>query len=163
MEHSGGPAWLAALEHSPLGQAMRESIWLYPTVEIVHILGFVLLVGPIVAFDFRLLGLARDIPLDRLGRLLIRTSVTGFCLTAPAGLLLFATEATAVAANPAFFVKLGFIAAGLANAGLFRLVARRQERAWPPALPTAWGRFAGAVSLAAWTGAIVCGRLLAYF
>ena len=30
---------LGALEASGLGQAMRQSLWLYPAVEIVHIVG----------------------------------------------------------------------------------------------------------------------------
>jgi hypothetical protein len=163
MEHGGGPAWLAALEHSGIGEAMRQSIWLYPTVEIVHILGFVLLVGPIAAYDLRLLSFARKLPLDQLGHLLVRTSIGGFCLVVPSGLLLFTTEATAVAANPVFPVKLGCIAVGLANAGLFRLVVGRNPAAWRADIPRSSSRLAGAVSLAAWTSAIVCGRLLAYF
>ena len=33
-----------------IATAMRENLWLYPTVEIVHILGFVILVGAVVMF-----------------------------------------------------------------------------------------------------------------
>ena len=75
MEHGGeGPALLVALEQSVLGATMRQSIFLYPAVEIVHIFGFILLVGSIVAFDLRLLGLIRELPADRLARLLVRLS-----------------------------------------------------------------------------------------
>ena len=41
---------------------MRQWHWLYPIVEIVHILGFVVLVGAALIFDLRLLGLARTLP-----------------------------------------------------------------------------------------------------
>jgi hypothetical protein len=164
MEHGGeGPAVLLALEQSVLGAAMRQSIYLYPAVEIVHIFGFILLVGSIIAFDLRLLGLVRELPADRLARLLVRLSMLGFAAVVPSGLLLFATEATAVWANPIFPVKLGFIAAGLLNVALFHAVIGRNIAGWGIALPPAPARVVGAVSLAAWGGAIVCGRLLAYF
>jgi hypothetical protein len=40
-----GPAWLVWLETSRLAAEMRQSLWLYPIVEIVHILGLAILVG----------------------------------------------------------------------------------------------------------------------
>jgi hypothetical protein len=39
------PAWLVWLEGSAPALAMRNSIWLYPIVEIVHLVGIVLLAG----------------------------------------------------------------------------------------------------------------------
>lgn len=45
MDVPSGPALLAWLETSALGVAMREWAWLYPIVEIHHILGFVVLVS----------------------------------------------------------------------------------------------------------------------
>ena len=40
---------------------MREWLWLYPSVEIVHIVGFVILVGSVAMFDLRVLGLSKQI------------------------------------------------------------------------------------------------------
>ena len=51
-----GAAWLVWLETSALAVAMRQWQWLYPIVEILHILGFVLVVGGAFFFDLRLLG-----------------------------------------------------------------------------------------------------------
>src|SRR5918999_1661786 len=59
---------LGALEGSGLGQAMRQWLWLYPSVEIVHIAGIALLFGSIAVLDLRLLGLSRSIPVRRLAR-----------------------------------------------------------------------------------------------
>ncbi len=47
---------LGALEASGLGQAMRQWLWLYPSVETVHIVGIGLLFGSIAVLDLRLLG-----------------------------------------------------------------------------------------------------------
>lgn len=164
MEHGDGPAFLAALEDSAIGAAMRQSLYLYPTVETLHILGFVLLVGSIAAYDLRLLGFGRALPADSLARLLVPCSVAGFLIVLPTGLLLFVTEATSIIANPVFPLKLGFIAIGLANAAIFHVGPYRAVADWRTgvAVPLA-ARAAGAVSLAAWVGALVCGRLLAYF
>jgi len=57
-----GPAWLVWLETSALAMAMRQWTWLYPSVEIVHILGFVVLVGAAFMFDLRLLGVSPATP-----------------------------------------------------------------------------------------------------
>ena len=75
------PDWLDALlswlQGSALGEAVRGTPFLYPTLEAIHILGIALLVGPAFAFDLRLLGVgattrARDdgraLPAARLPR-----------------------------------------------------------------------------------------------
>ena len=53
---------MGAIEMSALGVAMRQSLWLYPIVEIVHLAGIALLFGSIAILDLRLLGLSRAIP-----------------------------------------------------------------------------------------------------
>ena len=65
------PGPLGAIEGLPVAQAMRHWLWLYPAVEIAHILGFVLLVGSIAMFDLRLLGLSKSIPVPALARHLL--------------------------------------------------------------------------------------------
>ena len=59
---------LGALEASGLGQAMRQWLWLYPTVETVHLVGIGLLFGSIAVFDLRLLGFSRSISVKQLSR-----------------------------------------------------------------------------------------------
>ena len=66
MDAGGGTTALAAIERSALATAMRQELWLYPAVEILHIVGFVILVGSIAMLDLRLLGLSRELPVRRL-------------------------------------------------------------------------------------------------
>ena len=47
-----GRSWLEALEGSPLGSAMRDSLWLYPAAETIHLLGLATLVDVLVAYFF---------------------------------------------------------------------------------------------------------------
>lgn len=163
MEHApSAHPWLIALEQSALGEAMRSSLLLYPAVEVLHILGFVLLVGSILGFDLRLLGFSLRLPAAPFARHAVPLAVLGFCVAAPTGFLLFSTEATSIAVNPAFQVKLACIAIGLANAGLFHLGPWRSMELWGVTHVPAVARIGAAVSLLAWCGAIIGGRLIAY-
>jgi hypothetical protein len=165
LTHPGtGADWLVWLEATGLAVAMRQWLWLYPIVEIIHIAGIVLLVGGAVLFDLRLLGLAPQLPVTDLARHLLRWARAGFTMVVPTGLLMFTAHATEMAVNPAFRLKLLLIALGGLNAGAFHWGPFRGVVAWnQDATPPTAARIAAALSLAVWTGVIACGRLLAYF
>src|SRR6516164_9857110 len=44
------------LEQTWIAASVRESVWLFPAIETVHLLGMAALVGTITVFDLRLLG-----------------------------------------------------------------------------------------------------------
>lgn len=159
-----GPAWLVWLETSGLAVAMRQWQWLYPIVEIVHIVGFVSLVGAAFMFDARLLGRSRALPVSGLERHLLPWARWSLLLVAPTGAMMFVAHATEMAENPAFRVKLLFLAAAFVNAAVFHRWPFRSVGDWDTEVvgPGA-ARAAGVLSLALWTGVIACGRLIAYF
>jgi hypothetical protein len=158
-----GPAWLVALETSGFAQAMRHWLWLYPVVEILHILGFVLLVGAAVMFDLRLLGISSGIPVSQLARHLLPWSRVGLGLVAPSGLAMFSAHATEWIENPAFWVKLSLIALAGLNAWAFHRSTFRSVSTWDRHVPApAAARVSALASLALWVGVVSCGRLLAY-
>jgi hypothetical protein len=156
-------AWLEALEGSALGAAMRDSLWLYPAAETVHLLGLATLVGCAAAFDLRLLGFSRHLPARAVARHLLTCARAGFAVAAVSGALLFTADATALAENPAFRWKLALISVAGLNALRFHLGPFRlggdwdQERAAPPA-----ARIAAVISLTVWAGVVTAGRLIAY-
>lgn len=162
MEHqTAGPAWAVALEASGLGEAMRSSAVLYPAANVIHVIAVLLLVGPIVALDLRLLGFARGIDAAALDRYLTRFAYVALPVIAVTGFALFSADATALAGNVAFRAKLLLAAAGLANAVVFRLIWRRRLPSWgagPPLL----GRAQPAASVLIWLAAVASGRLIAY-
>lgn len=152
---------LQALEAWPVAAALRRSAVLYPLVNAAHILGIGLLVGPIVTLDLRILGLFRRTPLPVLGPPLVRMAAAGFGLALATGLLLFSVRPADYAANPAFLAKLGLILGGLLNVLALRLGtgwgrALAGEGVGPPV------RFAAAVSLLVWLGAVLAGRWIAF-
>ena len=163
------PGPLGAIEASGLGRAMREWLWLYPSVEIVHIVGIALLFGSIAVLDLRLLGFSqKTLSVRRLARHVLPWTAASFLLIIPSGLLMFVAHATDFISSPVFVTKLCLIMLAGVNAALFHAIAMRTADVWdtedmrdlrpPPSV-----RFAGAASLLIWISVIACGRLLAYF
>lgn len=165
MEHglAEAPAWLVALETSGLGQALRSSLWLFPAVETLHIVGFALLVGAIVAFDLRLLTADGDFDVERWVRRLVPVAATGLILAMAMGALLFTSEATAFARNPLFLAKMTLLVLALLNVAWFHLGPLRLRRTIGPSvgIPASL-RASAALSMAGWLAVLVCGRLIAY-
>lgn len=157
------PAWLAWLENAALSQAMREQVWLYPTVEIVHIVGFSVLVGAVTLFDLRLLGCAAALPVRTLARHLLLWALASLLLIVPAGAAMFAAQPAEFAGNAVFLLKLGLILVAGANAAIFHLGVYRSVEQWNIDTPTpAIARLQALLSISLWIGIISCGRLLAY-
>jgi hypothetical protein len=165
MEHglANVPAWLVALETSGLGQALRGSLWLFPAVETLHIIGFALLVGSIVAFDLRLLTADGDFDVERWARRLVPVAATGLVLAMAMGVLLFTSEATAFARNPLFLAKMTLLVLALLNVAWFHLGPLRLRRTIGPSVGIpASIRVSAALSMVGWLAVLVCGRLIAY-
>lgn len=165
MEHaaSGGPALFAWLEASGIGAAMRQSPMLYPAVETLHIIGFAVLIGAIIAFDLRVLGFGRFLPIERAACHLLPVALCGFALAAPMGVLLFSTEATSIGQNPAFLAKMSLLVLAGVNAALFHLVPWRRVAQWGEGAAPITAKFGAAVSIVVWIGVVCGGRLIAYF
>jgi hypothetical protein len=162
MEHAG-PDVFAAIEHTALATAMRQMLWLYPAVEIVHILGFVVLVGSVAMLDLRLLGLSRGLSVRELSRHLLPWTWGALIVIVPTGLLMFIAHAGSLIASRAFVLKLVLIFAAGVNAALFQLGPYRSVGHWDRGVaePVS-AKVHAALSLIIWVGVIACGRLLAY-
>jgi hypothetical protein len=163
MQGPGTAGPIGALEQMPLAVAMRHELWLYPAVEIVHIAGFVVLVGSIAILDLRLLGLGRTLSVRALTRHVLPWTVGAFALIVPSGLLMFSAHASDFLTNRAFQLKLLLILCAGVNAALFHVGAYRTVRQWDgDVAPPAAARAHAGVSLLLWFSVIACGRLLAY-
>ena len=145
---------LAQLEQSGLATWIRESgvLYGYPLILFLHTLGLSTLVGLNSAIDLRLLGVGSGIPLTSLERT-FWLMWAGFALNAATGSLLFISDATKHASNPAFYLKLVFVALAVATlARMWNQVFRRHRS----------GKFLAAASLGCWFVALSAGRLMAY-
>jgi hypothetical protein len=158
-----GPAWFVWLETTSFAAAMREWLWLYPIVEIFHILGLSVLVGSAALFDFRLLGLSRSIRVTALAKHLLSWARRSLLLIVPTGLMMFTAHATEMASNPAFQLKMVLLVTAGVNAAAFHAGVFRSVAGWDLEAPAPAAAKASAIlSLCLWAGVITCGRLLAY-
>jgi hypothetical protein len=164
MHEAVGPVWLIWLEGSAVAVAMRQWLWLYPIVEILHICGFVILVGAAGLFDLRLLGMSPQLPVADMARHHLRWARFSLAIVVPSGLMMFTAHATEMAINPAFRVKLVLIAAAGLNAAVFHRGPFASVNAWDRDTTTPLAaKLMALSSLGLWAGVIACGRLLAYF
>jgi len=158
-----GSSILTWLESSSAALFIRQSVWLYPIVEIVHIAGFAVLVGAAVLFDVRLLGFSKTLPVNECVRYLAFWARLSFLAVLPSGFILFMVDATGMASNPVFQLKLVLIGAAILNAMIFHRFTLKYVYQWNVNQPApAAAKMAGTISIFLWLAVISCGRLIAY-
>ena len=145
------------LESSAFSVWMRESpsMLAFPGILAAHTVGLAFVAGLNGALDLRLLGAARGISPGSFARFLPFMWL-GLWVNVLTGVALLAAYPTKALTNPVFYLKLGTIAAALLMLGP---ILRRANEAGGNSRAV---RLLAAASLAAWTAAIVAGRLLAY-
>ena len=153
--------WLQA---APLSVIIRESDWVFPTIESVHVIAFVLVVGSITVVDLRLIGVAsRGRPADELISELLPITWVSFAFAAIAGGLLFIAKPVTYTQNFFFLGKMALLFLAGLNMAAFhlfvhkRLVQRPRNEPHPLA-----ARACGLVSLALWVGVVACGRWIGF-
>lgn len=153
----------ALIETLPFAVAMRKWLWLYPAVEITHIVGFVTLVGSVAMLDLRLLGLSRTISVAALSRHTRPWTLGALLLVVPSGLMMFTAHASDFVSNGAFLTKMTLLIAAGANALWFRVGLYQSVENWDTGIRAPLAvRLTAGLSLLLWVGVISCGRLLAY-
>jgi hypothetical protein len=161
-------AVLRGLEESRVAGLLRDEIWLYPAVEVVHIGAFIVLVGSAFVMDLRLLGRLRSLPVVPLVQHLTRSARWSLGVVVLSGLALFSVDATSLFTNPAFRLKMVLLVAAVANAVVFhRFIFRDGRRpgdaAWAEGTPLPLpARVVGVLSLFLWFSVMALGRLIAY-
>lgn len=151
------------IEALPIARAMRESLWMYPIVEVIHIVGFVILVGSVLMFDLRVLGLNKQISVRALARHLLPWSWAALVLIVPTGFLMFTAHANDFLANRTFQLKMALLMTAGINAIAFHTGPYQSVKAWDVGVPAPLvAKASVAASLVLWLAVITCGRLLAY-
>jgi len=156
--------FLTLLQGSALGDTVRNAQYLYPVLESLHILGIALLIGPAFTFDFRILGFGhRLVSVPVAARYLLPISHIGLAIAVITGTALLSAQATVVANTGAAPWKFGLLLLACVNVPVFHCGVYRRVNEWAdaPVTPVA-ARVGAVVSLAAWTGTVFAGRLLAY-
>ena len=157
-------AFLKLIEASRFATTIRDSIWMFPIVESIHVICFTLVVGTIAVIDLRLLGVAStQRSFQRMASDILKWTWVAFALTVATGLTMFTTNARIYYHNPFFRTKMLLLVLAGVNMLVFEMTARRTVNRWdrarsaPPA-----GKAVAVVSLALWIGVIFMGRIIGF-
>jgi hypothetical protein len=145
--------------------ALRESNFVFPILEGIHVLSIALIAGTVAIVDLRMLGLAlKKEPVSQVAGQILPLTWAGFAVSVLTGTVLFASEAVKCYLSPSFRVKvLLLVFAGL-NPLIFHSTVYRSVAEWGHAVRTPpRARLAAALSLTLWSGIVIAGRAIAYF
>ncbi|MDX1561479.1 MAG: hypothetical protein R3305_01050 [Gammaproteobacteria bacterium] len=133
----------------------------FPTLIALHSVGMAVVVGISLMVTLRLNGIITAISAPLVPRLLT-VAVWGFGLNLLTGLALFITRGPEYIESGIFVLKMGLV---LVSASILFWLRRYLLATAPPTETKLAGRFArgmAAAATAAWFGAVVTGRLIAY-
>ncbi|HWZ76755.1 MAG TPA: DUF6644 family protein [Candidatus Sulfotelmatobacter sp.] len=152
------------LDQTAVGSTIRQSLWLFPAIQTVHLLGMAALVGTITVLDLRLLGWA--MPQRRVSEVTARLlpwAWLGFGVQVVTGVLLFSSEAVKIYGNPAFRLKMLLLLLAGIQALLFQTVVSRKLPTWDdrPALPV-MAKVMGMISILLWLAIVTAGRFIGF-
>jgi hypothetical protein len=147
-------------EATYIGQVVRDSQWLFPVIESVHLLALAAIGGAVLIVDLRLFGLVLDRrPVAELAREAEPWLAWSLVIMLLTGVGLFLSEAVKCYYSQAFWVKMYALPAAL----VFAATARRWVTMADEARVSQWGRrLTGAVSLALWFTVGAAGRWIGF-
>jgi hypothetical protein len=152
-----------AIYDSGIGTALRESVYAFPIVEGLHLIGLAFSVGLILFVDLRLVGLVfKQVPVADVVRPLRPWLLAGFALTIITGIFLFIAEAAKIIGFIVLPLKILLIVLAGINALWFELKWGRKTSEWSGQSLPKQVRLAGWTSIALWGGVVICGRLIPY-
>jgi hypothetical protein len=144
-----------------VAEAIRDSRFLFPAIESIHLLALTVLLGTVVTLSLRLMGAGfRGQTLPSLARAL--QPLTGVSLIAMlvTGSMLFASEAMKCYENPPFWAKMEMLALAIVFQYTFVRSTVRSEGAVSGS-PRAF--IAAAGSLILWFGVGAAGRAIGFY
>lgn len=153
-----------SIEYSALGIFIAESTWAFPTIETIHVIALVTVLGTLLVMDLRLLGVASgNVAVTRMSQDTLPWTWAGFVVAAISGSLLFISKASTYMVNPYFLVKMSLIAVAGLNMLYFHYVTYKTVENWDssPQIPSS-AKWAAAMSLIFWLVIVFCGRAIGF-
>ena len=147
------------VQYSRLLSAMRSSVWLFPVIASIHLMGLALIGGAVLVVDLRLLGLGlRRQPVAQVARDAERWLLVSLVVLLPTGILQFMCfAATKYYYLTAFWVKM----AALSLALIFTFAVRRKVAMTDETrVAPIWRKLVAVVSLSLWSSVAIAGRLI---
>jgi len=143
------------LDQTDVSAMLRNSLVLYTTIEIIHLLGLALLVGTILIVDVGLLGFGmRRQPVSQVARGLARWTWGGLVVMALTGPLLLSSQALKCYNSRVFWTKMAL----LILAVLFHFSVHRKAISDGSHIGPTRARLTGGLSLTLWVATAVAAK-----
>ena len=152
------------IHESALAENIRDSVWLFPLIECIHVVAIVFVIGSISRVDLRLMGVInRERPVVDVHEEMLPYTWTGFAIATIFGLLMWVSKPLVYLGMAFFDVKLALILLAFLNMLYFEYWPFRHVSDWNrnPFPPVA-ARLSGAMSLALWVSVVICGRFMGF-
>jgi hypothetical protein len=148
-------------QDSSLGVMIRESLWMFPIIEAVHLVGLALIGGAVLIVDLRLAGLVlQRQPVSTVASDAEPWLIGSLAVMLVTGALLFTSEALKCYYSPPFWLKMLFLAAAIT----FTFTLRRRVAAADDARISPWlSRAVAIVSVLLWSGVGLMGRGIGFY
>ena len=149
---------------TPFAETIRESEWVFPAFETIHVVAIVLVLGSISRLDMRLIGLtSRGRAVTEVSDEMLPWTWASFGIATVFGLLLFASKPIRYLEIAFFDVKMILILLAGLNMLFFEYVTLKTVAQWDrDPVPPMSARVAGGLSLAFWLSVVVCGRFIGF-
>jgi hypothetical protein len=146
-------------EATALGHGIKESAWLFPVIESVHLLGLSVLGGAVLVVDLRMLGAGlQSRPIAELAREARPWLLGSIGVMIVTGTALFLSESVKCYYSQAFWVKITAIPIAV----LFTLTVRQRVTARAGMTTTATTRLVAIVSMTLWFTVAAAGRWIGF-
>jgi hypothetical protein len=147
-----------SLEMTWVGQTIKESLWYFPAIEAVHLLGLAMLGGAILVVDLRMFGVGlSDRPVAYVARSAHRWLIASIVVMLATGIPLFLSEAVKCLYNTSFWVKMGGLTIGL----IFTFTVRNKV-AMSGTASNATYKMVATFSIAVWLTVAAAGRWIGF-
>jgi hypothetical protein len=152
------------IQSTGFATAIRESNWLFATIECVHVFAIAVVVGTVVMVDLRLLGFGwRDRAVTELTTSVLPVTWCAFVVAVLSGGCMFTSHALKYYNSIPFRIKMACLLLAGFNMMLFHQGAYRSVNSWDRALPPIRSaRIAGALSILLWIAVVASGRMIGF-
>lgn len=151
-----------ALETTAVALWVGESLWGYPIMLGLHVVGLAMVVGLFAMRDLRLIGMLDSVSFQSLLSI-SKLGWMGLLINVISGCFLFSSQATYFVTHTPFLLKITMIFLATVTAGFIQQRIRVGAKEWDSGGESVGViRNLAIVSIALWMGAIIAGRLIAY-
>ena len=142
---------------------IRQTEWIVPTVQSVHILAICVVMGSALMLDLRLMRLiGRDESVSAYTRRYSPWLLTSVLVLFLSGLILIVGEPGRTLLNWVFWTKMALLGGGITVTAFVLLPLAHDRAYWDVESRYVGATALGVASLVFWASIVVCGRWIAY-